>query len=92
MALFSDVIGSFNNLVDDICGRVEVPDDDQEGEEQSSLTLSDIRRLTNEILSMRTRKVLQSVPVNVLSRLLSVLDHQILCGQGLSIDDNVSSS
>lgn len=91
MALFSDIIRSFNNLVGDICGRVEVLDDDQEGENQSSLTLSDIRKLTNEILSIRTRKVLQLVPVDVLSRLLSVLDHQILCGQGLTIDDNVSS-
>lgn len=82
-----DIISSFCEMVDDLCVRAEVPDD-MEGAEGSSLPLADVKLLVNEILSSRSKKVLQLIPLDTLVRLMNVLDHQIQCAQGLSIEGN----
>jgi len=61
--------------------------DNLEGADGSLLPLTDIKLLINEIMSARAKKILQLIPVDTLVRLVNVLDHQIQCGQGLSINE-----
>lgn len=73
--------------MEDFCGRAEIPTDDRDEAEWLSLPLSDLRMLVNEIMSIRAKKLLHLVPVDILVRLLRVLDHQIHRAEGLSIED-----
>jgi cohesin loading factor subunit SCC2 len=73
--------------MEDFCGRAEIPTDDRDEAEWLSLPLSDLRMVVNEIMSIRAKKLLHLVPVDILVRLLRVLDHQIHRAEGLSIDD-----
>lgn len=43
--------------------------------------------LVNEITSLRSKKLLQLVPVDILVKLLRVLDHQIHRAEGLSVSE-----
>ncbi|XP_062106529.1 sister chromatid cohesion protein SCC2 isoform X2 [Humulus lupulus] len=81
------VISGFCELVDDFCGRAEIFGDDQDEAEWISLPLSDIRNIVNEIISIRSKKLLHMLPVDSLVRLLTVLDQQIHRAEGLSIND-----
>jgi hypothetical protein len=74
-------------MLEDFCGRAEVPGDDREEAEWLSLPAADLRKLVNEITSLRAKKLLNLIPVEVLVRLLRVLDHQIHRAEGLSIDE-----
>ena len=51
------------------------------------MPLTDLKNLVNEIISTRPKKLLNLVPVDILVRLLRVLDHQIHRAEGLSIDE-----
>jgi cohesin loading factor subunit SCC2 len=73
--------------MEEFCGRAEIPTDDRDEAEWLSLPLSDLRMLVNEIMSIRAKKLLHLVPVDILVRLLRVLDHQIHRAEGLSIED-----
>lgn len=84
---FSDDISNFCDIVEDFCGRAEMPDN-LDGADGPSLSLSDTKVLTNEIMSARAKKILQLIPVDTLVRLMNVLDHHIQCGQGLSVNEN----
>lgn len=89
----TEIIRSFCETVDDFCGRAEIPSCGQDmGTEGASLPLSDIKFMLNEIIAIREKKLLHLIPVDAFTRLLNVLDHQIKCGQGLSVDEaeNVS--
>ncbi|RWW03544.1 hypothetical protein GW17_00033293 [Ensete ventricosum] len=46
------IVGSFCEMAEDFCGRAEMPDD-AEGAEVSSIPLTDIRTLLNQIMSIR---------------------------------------
>ena len=78
-------------MVEDFCGRVEIPDD-ADGDEWLSIPLNDAKVLANEITFVRSKKILHEIPMDTLTRLLHVIDRQIRCSQGLSIDvkENVS--
>jgi cohesin loading factor subunit SCC2 len=78
-------------MVEDFCGRVEIPDD-ADGDEWLSIPLNDAKVLVNEITFVRSKKILHEIPMDTLTRLLHVIDRQIRCSQGLSIDvkENVS--
>ncbi|XP_051140843.1 sister chromatid cohesion protein SCC2 isoform X2 [Andrographis paniculata] len=80
-------IASFSEMLEDICGRAEVICDDREEAEWVPLTHTDLKALVNEIMSMRSKKLLHLVPADILSRTLKVLDRQIYRAEGLSIDD-----
>nr|XP_010923594.1 sister chromatid cohesion protein SCC2 isoform X2 [Elaeis guineensis] len=82
-----DIISTFCEMVEDFCGRAEVPDD-MEGAEGPALPLADVKLLVNEMSSSRSKKVLHLIPLDILVRLVDVLDRQIQCAQGLSIDGN----
>ncbi|KAF3779134.1 Nipped-B-like protein b [Nymphaea thermarum] len=81
-------VRGFCQMVDEICSRAENTFGDQDDTESTPLPLSDMKFLVNEILAMRSKKILHLVPVDTLVRLLSVLDRQILHGHGLSIEES----
>lgn len=80
-------IGNFCELLEDFCGRAEILSDDRDEAEWLAVPLSDLRMLINEIMSIRAKKLLHLVPVDILVRLLRVLDHQIHRAEGLTIDE-----
>ncbi|XP_057769612.1 sister chromatid cohesion protein SCC2 isoform X2 [Salvia miltiorrhiza] len=80
-------VEGFCERLEDICNRAEIPSDDREETEWVPLTQSDLKALVNEIMSIRSKSLLHIVPVDTLSRMLKVLDHQIHRAEGLSIDD-----
>lgn len=80
-------IGNFCELLEDFCGRAEILGDDRDESEWIAVPLSDLRIVINEITSIRAKKLLHLVPVDILVRLLRVLDHQIHRAEGLSIDE-----
>lgn len=86
-------IERFREFLEDLCNKSEFNSDDRDEAEWLPLPLTDLRLLVNEITSIREKKLLHLVPVEVLVRLLKVLDHQIHRAEGLSIEecDNVSS-
>lgn len=86
------IIGRFCELLEDLCNKAELLSDDRDEAEWLPLSLPDLRKLVSEIVSIRTKKLLHLIPVDILVRLLKVLDHQIHRAEGLSIDecDNVS--
>ncbi|KAI9121027.1 hypothetical protein K1719_008060 [Acacia pycnantha] len=81
------IIGGFCDFLEDLCSKAELLSEDRDEAEWLSLSLSDLRKLVSEIVSIRTKKLLQLVPVDILVRLLKVLDHQIHRAEGLSIDE-----
>jgi cohesin loading factor subunit SCC2 len=78
-------------MVEDFCGRVEIPDD-ADGGDWLSIPLNDFKVLVNEITSVRSKRILHEVPMDSVTRLLHVIDRQIQCSQGLSIDDKENVS
>ncbi|KAH7847892.1 hypothetical protein Vadar_031376 [Vaccinium darrowii] len=80
-------IRGFCEFLEEFCGRAEIPSDDRDDAEWLQLPVADVRQLVNEILSSRTKKVLHLIPVDVLVRLLRVLDHQIHRSEGLSVNE-----
>ncbi|KAK4751335.1 hypothetical protein SAY87_004817 [Trapa incisa] len=85
--LQDNIIGSFCETLEDLCGRAEITGDERGESEWLPLPLADIRKLVNEIMSIRAKKLLHMVDVNILFRLLRVLDHQIHRAEGLSLDE-----
>ncbi|KAL1338205.1 sister chromatid cohesion protein SCC2 [Arachis hypogaea] len=80
-------IGRFCEFLEDLCSKAEVQTDDRDEAEWLPLSLSDLRLLVNEIMSIHEKKLMHIVPVEVLVRILNVLDHQIHRAEGLSIED-----
>lgn len=85
--LVDNILGSFCEVLEDFCGRAEITGDERGEAEWLPLPLADIRKLVNEILSVRAKNLLHMVDVNILFRLLRVLDHQIHRAEGLSLDE-----
>jgi len=80
-----EVIATFCEAVEDFCGKAEIPDDG-DGGDWLSIPLDDVKVLVNEITSVRSKRILHEVPMDTVTRLLDVIDRQIRCSQGLSID------
>ncbi|KAL6498572.1 hypothetical protein OROHE_026513 [Orobanche hederae] len=81
-------IAGFCEMLEDICGRAEIICDDRDEPEWVPLAQADLKALVNEIMSSRSKNLLHMVPMDILSRTLKVLDHQIHRAEGLSIDDS----
>ncbi|WVZ61503.1 hypothetical protein U9M48_011364 [Paspalum notatum var. saurae] len=80
-----EVIANLCEVVEDFCGRAEIHDD-ADGGDWLSIPLNDVKVLVNEITSVRSKRILHEVPMDTVTRLLNVIDRQIRCSQGLSID------
>ncbi|XWS30178.1 hypothetical protein CRYUN_Cryun24cG0095400 [Craigia yunnanensis] len=82
------IIGNFREMLEDFWGRALIPSDDRDEMEWLSLPVNDVRMLVNEIMSIRAKRLLHLVPVDILVKLLRVLDHQIHRAEGLSVDEH----
>ncbi|RLN34829.1 nipped-B-like protein B isoform X2 [Panicum miliaceum] len=85
-----EVITNFCEMVEDFCGRFEIPDD-VDGGDWLSMPLDDVKALVNKIISVRSKRILHEVPMDTVTRLLHLIDRQIRCSQGLSIDEKENS-
>lgn len=81
-------VEGFCEALEDLCSRAESLNEDQDEADAQPLASTEIRTLVNEITSIRAKQLLHLVPVDILVRLLNVLDRQIRLAEGLSIDDN----
>ncbi|KAL1205894.1 Sister chromatid cohesion protein SCC2 [Cardamine amara subsp. amara] len=90
--LQESIVQSFCEMLEDFCGRAEVPGDDRDEAEWSSLPVDEVRVLVNELMTIRSKMLLHMVPVDILSRLLHTLDHQIHRAVGLSVYSEHSDS
>ncbi|XP_022998261.1 sister chromatid cohesion protein SCC2 isoform X2 [Cucurbita maxima] len=80
-------LANFCKFLEDFCGRAEIISDDRDESEWLALPLTDLRVLVNEIMSIRSKKLLHLVSLDSLTRLLKVLDHQIHRAEGLSVEE-----
>ncbi|XP_038880414.1 sister chromatid cohesion protein SCC2 isoform X2 [Benincasa hispida] len=80
-------LANFREFLEDFCARAEIVGDDRDESEWLALPLTDLRVLVNEIMSIRSKKLLHLVPLDNLTRLLKVLDNQIHRAEGLSVEE-----
>lgn len=80
-------LANFCEFLEDFCGRAEIAGDDCDESEWLALPLTDLRGIVNEIMSIRSKKLLHLVPLDNLTRLLKVLDNQIHRAEGLSVEE-----
>ena len=59
-------------MVEDFCGKTEIPEDGNCGD-WLSIPLGDVKVLVNEITSVRSKRILHEVPMDIVTRLLDVL-------------------
>ncbi|CAH2072676.1 unnamed protein product [Thlaspi arvense] len=90
--LQESIVKSFCEMLEDFCSRAEVPGDDRDEAEWSSVPADEVRVLVNELMTIRSKMLLHMVPVDILSRLLHTLDHQIHRAEGLSVNSEHSDS
>ncbi|KAH0907303.1 hypothetical protein HID58_039130 [Brassica napus] len=90
--LQESIVKSFCEMLEDFCGRAEIPGDDRDGAEWSVVPVDEVRVLVAELMTIRSKMLLHMVPVDILSRLLHTLDHQIHRAEGLSINSEHSDS
>ncbi|XP_039067046.1 sister chromatid cohesion protein SCC2-like isoform X2 [Hibiscus syriacus] len=81
------MIGNFCEMLEDFCSRAQIHSDDRDEMEWLSLPVNNVRMLVNEIMSIRAKRLLHLVPVDILVKLLRILDHQIHRAEGLSVDE-----
>jgi hypothetical protein len=63
---------AFCEEVEDFCGKAKLPVDG-DGSDWLSFQLSDVKVLVNEITSVRSKRILHEVPMDIVTRLLDVL-------------------
>lgn len=80
-------IKGFCELLEDLCGKAEVFNEERDEAEWIPLTVSDLKAIVNEIMLIRVKEILHMVPEPILLRTLKVLDHQIHRAEGLSFDE-----
>ncbi|KAJ4826319.1 hypothetical protein Tsubulata_004087 [Turnera subulata] len=81
------IVGGFCDTLEDFLSRAEIPIDERVEQEWLSMPLTDIGMLVKEITTIRSKKLLHLVPVDILVRLLRFLDHQIHRAEGLSLGE-----
>ncbi|GAB4831731.1 hypothetical protein Ancab_005743 [Ancistrocladus abbreviatus] len=81
------ILERFSGVLEDFFSKAEIPSEDRDDVEWLPLPHSDVKMLVNEIMSVRAEKMLHLIPVDILARLLKVLDHQIHRAEGLSVDE-----
>ncbi|KAF9624141.1 hypothetical protein IFM89_008079 [Coptis chinensis] len=85
------IVECFCEVVEELCSRVECLNEDQDEADAQPMSSTDLKMLVSEIMSIRAKKFMHLVPVDILVRLLNVLDRQIRFAECLSIDDNENS-
>ncbi|KAF9603137.1 hypothetical protein IFM89_033973 [Coptis chinensis] len=76
------IVECFCEVVEELCSRVECLNEDQDEADAQPMSSTDLKMLVSEIMSIRAKKIMHLVPVDILVRLLNVLDHQIRFVEG----------
>ncbi|MCL7033996.1 hypothetical protein MKW94_025445 [Papaver nudicaule] len=82
------IIRGFSEKLEELCSRAETMNEDQDEADAQLLSSTDLKILVNDTMAIRGKKILHLVPLDILVRLLSVLDLQIRAAEGVSIDEN----
>ncbi|KAI3987759.1 hypothetical protein MKX01_028493, partial [Papaver californicum] len=84
------IIRSYSERLEELCSRSDNLNEDQDQDEADAQLLSstDLKILVNDTMTVRGKKILHLIPLDILVRLLSVLDLQIRAAEGVSIDEN----
>lgn len=74
-------------MLEDLCVKAKVNDDERDETEWLPLSVGDLRGLVNDIMTLRAKKVLHLIQVDILVAVLKVLDQQIHRAEGLSVNE-----
>lgn len=85
------LVNELCELLDEIFARTEAFGDD-EGVDGTSLSLAEIRCIGEFVVKLRSKSIIQNLPVGYLLRLLSLLDQHVQRADGREVneDDDVS--
>ncbi|KAI3848993.1 hypothetical protein MKW92_038979, partial [Papaver armeniacum] len=82
------IIRGYTERLVELCSRAETLNEDQDDADAQLLSSTDLKLLVNDTMTIRGKKILHLVPLDILVRLLSVLDLQIRAAEGVSLDEN----
>ncbi|XP_026436301.1 sister chromatid cohesion protein SCC2-like isoform X3 [Papaver somniferum] len=82
------IIRGYTERLEELCSRAETLNEDQDEADAQLLSSTDLKLLVNDTMTIRGKKILHLVPLDILVRLLSVLDLQIRAAEGVSLDEN----
>ncbi|KAI3938536.1 hypothetical protein MKX01_030829 [Papaver californicum] len=85
------IIRGYSERLEELCSRAEILNEDQDEADAQLLSSTDLKILVNDTMTIRGKKILHLVPLDILVKLLSVLDLQIRAAEGVSVDENVDS-
>jgi len=85
------LVNELSELLDEIFARTE-PFGDDEGGDGTSLSLAEIRSIGEVVVKLRSKNIIQNLPVDYHLRLLSLLDQHVQRANGREVneDDDVS--
>ncbi|RZC88893.1 hypothetical protein C5167_031272 [Papaver somniferum] len=82
------IIRGYTERLEELCSRAETLSEDQDEADVQLLSSTDLKSLVNGTMTIRGKKILHFVPLDILVRLLSVLDLLIRAAEGVSLDEN----
>ncbi|KAI3866659.1 hypothetical protein MKW92_002805 [Papaver armeniacum] len=82
------IIRGYTERLEELCSRAETLNEDQDETDAQLLSSTDLKLLVNDTMTIRGKKILHLVPLDIFVRLLSVLDLQIRAAEGVSLDEN----
>ncbi|XP_026405270.1 sister chromatid cohesion protein SCC2-like isoform X2 [Papaver somniferum] len=82
------IIRGYTERLEELCSTAETLNEDQDEADAQLLSSTDLKLLVNDTMTIRGKKILHLVPLDILVRLLSVLDLQIRAAEGVSLDEN----
>ncbi|KAI3958618.1 hypothetical protein MKW92_045245 [Papaver armeniacum] len=83
-----DLIRGYTERLEELCSRAETLNEDKDLADAQLLSSTDLKLLVNDTMTIRGKKILHLVPLDILVRLLRVLDLQIRAVEGVSLDEN----
>lgn len=75
-------------LLDEIFARTEAFGEDEGDDSGTLLSLAEIRSVGEEIVKIRSKNIIQNVPVDYHVRLLSLLDQHVQRANGREVDED----
>lgn len=75
-------------LLDEIFARKEAFGEDEGDDAGTLLSLAEIRSIGEEVVKLRSKNIIQNVPVDYHVRLLSLLDQHVQRANGREVDED----
>ncbi len=87
-AVTDTVVSGLCELLDEFFERTEAPGEDEGEEAGTFLSLPEIRSITEDVVKLRAKNLIQNVPIEYLVRLLSLLDRHVQRSHEREVDDS----